>query len=131
VGQRAEGQHGLEAFPEQPVIFNDNSLLLRFHGGAFPVKINSIFEEFKYTSKNPKGLNLLLVQQAATGKPLQPVVHATTRKYRINPIYSFSPLRVGSGIEVIHLINTDFNHKEGVIRMNARQLDYFRKKLID
>jgi hypothetical protein len=30
---------------------------------------------------------LLLAQHAATGKPLPSIVHATTRKYRINPIY--------------------------------------------
>jgi hypothetical protein len=47
VDRRAEGQHGLETFPEQPVIFDDKNLFLRFHGGAFPVKINSIFDEFK------------------------------------------------------------------------------------
>ena len=45
--RRAEGQHGLETFPEQPVIFDDKNLLLRFHGGDFTAKINRIFDELK------------------------------------------------------------------------------------
>jgi len=43
----SDRQHGLEAFPEQPVIFDDKNLLLRFHGGDFTAKINRIFDELK------------------------------------------------------------------------------------
>jgi len=41
----------------------------------------------KNTSKNSHRFLLPLAQHAAIGNPPPPVVHATTRKYRINPIY--------------------------------------------
>jgi len=40
---RTGGQNSLEAFPEQPVILDDEELLLRFHGGNLPARIAYIF----------------------------------------------------------------------------------------